>query len=137
MCTADIVLGNDEFTKPVTWASDSLRSTVRPSPFLVTVARIATFSMPWPSSSSTDSPRKTPSFQLRMQARAWRSAPSRISSTASTTVLLPYSSMRASSRRSPTRAEPIIARRSPRKSCGCPTLVTIICSTSSRTSPAS
>ena len=89
MCTEDIVLGKDEFTKPFTWGSEALRSTMRPSPFFVTVARIAMFSIPWPSSSRIASPRYVPSFQPRMVARAWRSAPSRISSTASTTVLLP------------------------------------------------
>jgi len=68
MCTEDIVLGKDEFTKPFTWGSEALRSTMRPSPFFVTVARIAMFSMPWPSSSRIASPRYVPSFQPRMVA---------------------------------------------------------------------
>ena len=118
MCTADIVLGKAEFTNPVTWGAEALRSITSPSPFFVTVARIGMFVTPWPSSSRIEAPRYTPSRQVFTHARAWRSAPSRISSTAPTTVLAPYCSTSASSRRSPTRAEPIIARRSPMKSCG-------------------
>ena len=57
MCTADIVLGSAELTKPVTCGDDSLRSMVSASPFLVTVARIGTSTAPWPSSSSTVTPR--------------------------------------------------------------------------------
>ena len=137
MCTADMVLGNDELTNPITWSCESERSTVSESPFLVTVARMGMSVMPWPSSSRMDSPRYTPSFQPRMHARAWRSALSRISSTAPSTVLPPYSPTSCWSRRSPMRAEPIMARRSPMKSCGWRTLVAIIFKTSSRSSPAS
>ena len=74
----------DEFTKPMTWSRLSVRSTTSESPFLVTVARMAMSSIPCPSSSSTASPRNTPSFHCRMHARAWRSAPSSTSSTAAT-----------------------------------------------------
>ena len=57
MCTADIVLGRAEFTKPVTCGADSLRSMTSPSPFFVILARIGMSRAPWPSSSSTDTPR--------------------------------------------------------------------------------
>ena len=57
MCTADIVLGNAEFTKPVTCGDDSLRSMTRPSPFFVTVARIGMSVAPCPSSSMIATPR--------------------------------------------------------------------------------
>ena len=137
MCTADIVFGNDELMKPWTCRCESERSTVSASPFFVTVARIQMSVKPWPSSSRIVSPRYTPSFHVRTQARACFSAPSRISSTAPTTVFVPYSSRSARRRRSPTFAEPIMARRSPMKSCGWRTFVVIIFSTSSRSAPAS
>ncbi len=89
MCTADIVLGKDELTKPITWSCESVRSTVSESPFLVTVARMWMSLMPWPSSSRIASPLKTPSFHCRMHGAAWRSAPSRISPTVSSTVSSP------------------------------------------------
>ena len=40
MCTAEIVFGYDELTKPITWGRESDRSTISESPFLVTVARM-------------------------------------------------------------------------------------------------
>src|SRR4030095_8266762 len=86
MCTADTVFGYEELTKPITCGSHPVRSTTSESPFLVTVARSLMFSMPWPSSSRTDSPRYTPSFHCRMHARLWRSALSRTSPTAAVVV---------------------------------------------------
>src|SRR2546428_13452434 len=74
MRTADIVLGNDEFKKPGTWGSDSLRSTTRPSPFLVTEDQIAIFSVPCPSSSHTDLPRDSPSFHVGLHRSGCLSA---------------------------------------------------------------
>ena len=123
--------------KPCTCGCESVRSMVRASPFTVTVARMWMSVKPCPSSSRMASPRYTPSFHVLMHARVSRSALSRISSTAAMTVLGPYSSRSWSTRRSPTRAEPIMARRSPRKSSGWRTFVAIIFITSSRTSPAS
>ena len=82
METADIMFGYDELTKPSTCGCESVRSTVRALPFLVTVARMWMSVKPWPSSSRIASPRYTPSFHVAMHARVWRSALSRISSTA-------------------------------------------------------
>src|ERR1700731_1998443 len=53
-----------------------------------------------------------------MTARVWRSAPSSTASIAASVVGQPNSAAKASKRRSPTCAEPIIAARSPRKSRG-------------------
>ena len=89
MCTADIVLGKAELTKPITWSCESVRSTVSESPFLVTVARMWTSLIPCPSSSRIASPLNTPSFHPRMHSRVCRSAPSRISPIVSSTVSSP------------------------------------------------
>src|SRR4029450_1283600 len=76
MCTADIVLGHAECTKPVACGCESLRSTKSDSPFLVTVARMWTSRNPWPSSSRIDSPLKIPSFPPAGHPRAGPPRPS-------------------------------------------------------------
>ena len=56
IATADCMLACEELTKLVTWGLESPRSTSRPVPRFVTVARIAMSSLPRPSSSSSASP---------------------------------------------------------------------------------
>src|SRR5262249_47728630 len=72
-CARERVLAYELLIKPVTWGLDSLRSTVIVPPWMVTVARIGTMVLSNPSSSINVSPLYTPSGQLAINCRTWRS----------------------------------------------------------------